>query len=73
MLFSWPLFADLRAQTKTFSGVTGFSNCLPASIGGQGEPERVWGQAATANFFDVAQLGMTLGRGFLAAARNGYR
>jgi predicted permease len=37
---------------------------LPASIGGQGEPERVWGQATTANFFDVAQLGMTLGRGF---------
>ncbi len=36
----------------------------PASIGGHGEPERVWGQAATANFFDVAQLGMTLGRGF---------
>jgi predicted permease len=62
--FSWPLFADLRAQTKAFSGVTGFYELLPASIGGQGEPERVWGQAATSNFFDVAQLGMTLGRGF---------
>jgi predicted permease len=62
--FSWPLFADLRAQTKTFSGVTGFYELLPASIGGQGEPERVWGQATTSNFFDVAQLGMTLGRGF---------
>ena len=24
----------------------------------------MWGQATTANFFDVAQLGMTLGRGF---------
>jgi predicted permease len=64
--FSWPLFADLRAQTKTFSGVTGFYELLPASIGGQGEPERVWGQATTANFFDVAQLGMTVGRGFLS-------
>ena len=62
--FSWPLFADLRAQTKAFSGVTGVYELLPASIGGQGEPERVWGQATTANFFDVAQLGMTLGRGF---------
>ncbi len=65
--FSWPLFADLRAQTKAFSGVTGFYELLPASIGGQGEPERVWGQAATPNFFDVAQLGMTLGRGFRSA------
>lgn len=62
--FSWPLFADLRAQTKSFSGVTGYYELLPASIGGQGEPERVWGQATTSNFFDVAQLGMTLGRGF---------
>src|ERR1039458_8144400 len=52
--FSWPLFADLRAQTKSFSGVTGYYELLPASIGGQ---------ATTSNFFDVAQLGMTLGRG----------
>jgi predicted permease len=62
--FSWPLFADLRGQTKAFSGVTGYYELLPASIGGQGEPERVWGQATTTNFFDVAQLGMMLGRGF---------
>ena len=65
--FSWPLFADLRAQAKSFSGVTGYYELLPASIGGQGEPERVWGQATTSNFFDVAQLGMTLGRGFTSA------
>jgi predicted permease len=64
--FSWPLFADLRAQTHTFSGLAGYYELLPASIGGQGEPERVWGQATTANFFDVAQLNMTLGRGFAA-------
>src|SRR5271156_1737012 len=38
--FSWPLFADLRAQTKTFSGVSGVYELLPASIGGLGEPER---------------------------------
>ena len=34
--FSWPLFADLRAQTKSFSGVTGVYELLPASIGGTG-------------------------------------
>jgi hypothetical protein len=62
--FSWPLFSDLREQAKSFSGVAGYHDLLPASIGGNGEPERVWGQATTANYFDVAQLGMTLGRGF---------
>jgi predicted permease len=62
--FSWPLFSDLREQAKSFSGVAAYHDLLPASIGGNGEPERVWGQAVTANYFDVAQLGMTLGRGF---------
>jgi predicted permease len=62
--FSWPLFSDLRGAAKSFSGVAGYHDLLPASIGGNGEPERVWGQATTANYFDVAQLGMTLGRGF---------
>ena len=62
--FSEPLFFDVRDQAKSFSGVTAYYELLPASIGGDGEPQRVWGQAATANFFDVAQLPMTLGRGF---------
>jgi hypothetical protein len=62
--FSWPLFSDLREQAKSFSGVAGYHDLLPGSIGGNGDPERVWGQATTANYFDVAQLGMTLGRGF---------
>ena len=29
---------------------------MPASIGGRGDPERLWGQATSTNFFDVAQL-----------------
>src|SRR4051812_2310937 len=62
--FSWPLMMDLREQARSFSGVAAYYPMLPASVGGGGEPERVWGQAATANFFDVTQLGMTLGRGF---------
>ena len=63
--FSWPLFADLREQAKSFSGVAGYFELVPASVGGTGDPERVWGQAITSNFFDVARLGMTLGRGFI--------
>jgi predicted permease len=65
--FPWPLYRDIRDQVKSFSGVAGYYELLPASVGGTGEPERVWGQAATANFFDVAQLSMAYGRGFLPA------
>jgi predicted permease len=62
--FPWPVYVDVREQAKSFSGVAAYFELLPASIGGNGEPERVWGQAATSNFFDVAEIRMTLGRGF---------
>lgn len=62
--FTWPLFSDLREQAKSFSGLAAYYELVPASVGGKGEPERVWGQAATANFFDVARIRMKLGRGF---------
>jgi predicted permease len=61
---SWPLFHDLRDQVKSFSAVAGYLPLLPASVGGRGEPERVWGQAVSANFFDVTELRMIRGRGF---------
>ncbi|HEY4905922.1 MAG TPA: ABC transporter permease [Candidatus Acidoferrum sp.] len=62
--FSWPTFADVRDQAQSFSGVAAFDELIPASISGKGDPERIWGQATTTNYFDVAQLGMTVGRGF---------
>jgi predicted permease len=37
---------------------------VPVSISGSGEPERVWGEAVTPNFFDVIELKMIRGRGF---------
>ncbi len=63
--FSMPTYLDVRDQARSFSGIAAYDELVPASIGGKGEPERAWGQAATANYFDVARLGMTLGRGFL--------
>jgi len=63
--FTWPLFTDLREQSRSFSGLAAYYELIPASIGGNGDPERLWGQATTANFFDVAQIHMTLGRGFI--------
>jgi predicted permease len=68
--FPWPLYTDVRDQSKSFSGLAAYYELLPASIGGSGEPERVWGQSATANYFDVTQLHMTLGRGFLGSEEN---
>lgn len=62
--FSWPLYTDVRDQARSFTSVAAYYELVPASIGGKGEPERVWGQAATPHFFDVAQIRMTLGRGF---------
>ena len=62
--FPYPIYADVRDQARSFSGVAAYDELLPASIAGGGEPERVWGQAVTANFFSVIELPMVLGRGF---------
>ena len=64
--FPYPLYSDVRGQAKSFSGVAAYDELVPASIAGSGEPERVWGQAVSANFFNVIQLPMVAGRGFAA-------
>jgi predicted permease len=62
---SWPSFNDLRDQAKSFSGLAAFYPAAAASIGGYGEPERVWGGLATVNYFEVNQIRMAIGRGFV--------
>jgi predicted permease len=61
---SWPLFNDLREQTRSFSGLTALYPSMPTSIGGSSEPERAWGALAEFNYFDVNEISMALGRGF---------
>ena len=68
--FPLPVFKDVRDQTKSFSGVAAYDELITASIGGNGEPERVWGQAVSANFFDVLELPMVVGRGFASGEEN---
>ena len=68
--FPKPVFEDVRDQAQSFSGVSAYDELVPASVGGKGEPERVWGQAVSANFFDVLQLPMIAGRGFLRQEEN---
>jgi predicted permease len=68
--FPLPVFKDVRDQTKSFSGIAAYDELIPASIGGSGEPERVWGQAVGANFFDVLEIPMVVGRGFASSEEN---
>ena len=65
--FSWPQCVDLREQAKSFSDVAAYYELIPASISGSGQPERVWGQGVTTNFFDVTEIHMQLGRGFVGS------
>jgi len=62
--FSWPDYVDLREQTKAvFTDITARFILVPASVGGRGEPERVWGQLVTGNFFNTVGVPMATGRG----------
>ncbi len=65
--FTQQMLDDLRGQAKSFSGLAAYDLILPATIGGQSEPERAWGQSVTADFFEVAALPIVLGRGFLGS------
>jgi len=62
--FPWPVYTDVRSQAAVFSGVAAYFDLIPASISGGSEPERVWGQGVTPNFFRVAELPMVMGAGF---------
>ncbi len=68
--FPFPVYTDLRDQAKSFSGVAAYYELIGASMGGSGEPERVWGQGVTSNFFGVTEIPMVLGRGFISGQEN---
>jgi predicted permease len=65
--FSYPDYLDYRDQTSAIfaDGVAAHFPLIPASIGGKGEPERVWGQSVSGNFFPTLDVPMTLGRSIL--------
>jgi predicted permease len=64
--FPLPVVKDIAQQAKSFSGVAWFFDLVPAGLGGGSEPKREWGQAVSTNLFDVVQMKMAAGRGFLA-------
>ena len=65
--FSYPDYIDYRDQTTAIfeHGIAAHFPLIPASIGGKGEPERVWGQSVSGNFFPMLDVPMTLGRSIL--------
>jgi len=58
-------FRDLRDKNEVFSGITGHVG-MPLNItGGTGQPEQVFGELVTGNFFSVLGARPQVGRGFL--------
>lgn len=55
-----------RDQTQdVFEGVSAHFPLVPGSLGGVGDPERIWGQLVTGNYFSVVGARPALGRAFL--------
>jgi predicted permease len=64
--FSYPDYVDYREQGRgVFEDVAAHLLMMPASVGGRGEPERVWGQLVSGNYFSVVRVRPALGRGIL--------
>ena len=62
--FSYPDYLDYRQQTTDVfeGGVAAHFPLIPASLGGTREPERVWGQVVSGNYFPILGVNMALGR-----------
>ncbi|MGC9972874.1 MAG: ABC transporter permease [Bryobacteraceae bacterium] len=64
--FSYPDYLDYRDQTSAvFEDLAAHFPFIPASIGGSGQPERIWGQVVSGNYFRLLGVKPMLGRGIL--------
>ncbi|MGC9969707.1 MAG: ABC transporter permease [Bryobacteraceae bacterium] len=65
--FPYPDYLDYQEQTTDVfeGGVAAHFPLVPASLGGAGEPERVWGQVVSGNYFSILGVNMALGRPIL--------
>ena len=63
--FSYPDYLDYRAQNTSFAGLAAES-MVPAAIDSDSQTSVSWGQAVSANYFDVVRVQPVLGRTFNA-------
>jgi predicted permease len=63
---SYPDYVDLRDSTKSFAGLIAYHDDFMA-LTGAGKPQRIYGAAVSANYFDVLGVKATLGRTLLAS------
>jgi predicted permease len=63
---SRPNFLDVRDRNDAFSGVVA-AGFAPVNLSGRGEPEQVFGQVVSGNYFDVLGAPFALGRGFVSS------
>jgi predicted permease len=66
---SYPAYRQFR-DSGVFENLSGFFPLVPASLNDGGEPERLWGQITTANYFAATRVPMEVGRGFAAGEEN---
>jgi putative ABC transport system permease protein len=59
-------FRDLRDKNEVFSGITAHVGIPLNLTGGTGQPEQVFGEMVTGNYFSVLGARPQVGRGFLA-------
>ena len=67
--FSYPDFVDLRANSKSFSGMIAEHQDY-ISITGSGKPERIYGELTSADFFEVLGVQPYLGRTLISTRAN---
>lgn len=63
---SYPDYVDLRDHNRSLANLMAFSP-RPMDLTGNAKPQRVWGELASANFFDTLDVHPFLGRTFLPA------
>jgi macrolide transport system ATP-binding/permease protein len=65
MPLSYPNLVDLRTDSHVFSGFAGYSAPIGLALSDDGEPEPLFAQLVTGNYFDVLGLRPAAGRFFL--------
>lgn len=61
---SWPVFGDIRQHDDVFEDAEAHYPLLSVTSSDAGEPERLWGQVVSLNYFRVLRTRLSAGRGF---------